>query len=59
MQDGPIRGEEASDWLKGHFAGDSAPSINISWRDQEAVSDAKRRRVLEILFSPRADTPSA
>ncbi|MGA4942168.1 hypothetical protein [Streptomyces cinereoruber] len=59
MQDGSIQGEEASAWLKAHFAGEAEPSIDLGWRDEEPVSSASRRRILEILFSPRADTPSA
>lgn len=59
MQDGSIRGEEASAWLKQHFADASGSDINIGWRDEEPVSSANHRRILEILFSPRADTPSA
>lgn len=59
MQDGSIRGEEASAWLKAHVAGEPEASLSIAWRDEEPVSDAAQRRILEILFSPRADTPSA
>ncbi|GAA4890750.1 hypothetical protein ACFPM3_20090 [Streptomyces coeruleoprunus] len=51
----PITAEEASRQLKEHSAGERAPEINISWRD-EVPDPAASRRVLEILFRPRVDS---
>ncbi|MFE4370356.1 hypothetical protein ACFRMN_19340 [Streptomyces sp. NPDC056835] len=58
MQDGASAGEDAGAWLREHFKGDPAPEISITWRDEEPDPVAYRR-ILEILFAPRADSPSA
>lgn len=61
MQDGAsISGEDAAAWLRDHFKHDAKPEIRVTttWRDQEPNPTAKRR-VLEILFAPRPDTPAA
>ncbi|MFC5799150.1 hypothetical protein [Streptomyces formicae] len=60
MQDGAsISGNEASAWLREHFADKPERKVNITWRDEEPISDAAQRRILEILFTPRAGSPSA
>jgi hypothetical protein len=55
MQDGSIRGEEASAWLKERYAGDSAPSVDITftWDDEAKPDQGAYERLLEILFTPR------
>ena len=53
MQDGSIRGEEASDWLKEHFAGDPAPSISLTWDPTADPDQGAYERLLHILFAPR------
>jgi hypothetical protein len=59
VQDGAsISGEDASRWLREHFAGQAEPAVHITWRDEEPDPVAYRR-VLEILFRPRADSGSA
>jgi hypothetical protein len=53
MQDGSIRGEEASAWLKTHFADDPAPEIRVTWRvdaSEEQPSDIYP--LLDLLFGP-------
>lgn len=58
MQDGAPGGEEAARWLREHFEGDPEPKISITWRD-EPPDPVAYRRVLEILFAPRPDSPAA
>lgn len=61
MQDGAsISGDDASAWLRQHFKDDSRPEIRVTttWRNQKP-NPASRRRVLEILFAPRPDSPAA
>ncbi|MFD3532012.1 hypothetical protein [Streptomyces sp. NPDC058664] len=55
MQDGSIGGEEASAWLREHFADDPAPEISISfaWDASAAPDRGAYERLLEILFTPR------
>lgn len=56
MQDGAaIPGGEASGWLRERFGADPEPQISITWRD-EKPDPVAYRRILEILFSPRADS---
>ena len=53
MQDGSIRGEEASAWLKAHCADGAGLDITFTW-DREAKPDqGAYERLLEILFTPR------
>lgn len=56
MQDRAPSGDEAAQWLREQRP---VPHIDISWRNERPVAEANRRRILEILFSPSADTPSA
>jgi hypothetical protein len=52
MQDGSIGGEEASVWLKQHFASDPEPSLNLSWGEGDP-EQGSYERLLYILFAPR------
>lgn len=56
MQEGAPSGAEAARWLREQRP---VPHIDIGWRDEKPVAAENRRRILEILFSPSADTPSA
>lgn len=47
----------AGKWLCEHFKDDPAPRVDISFRDEEPDPVAYRR-ILEILFQPRTDTPA-
>lgn len=49
--------EVANEWLRGHFTGDPAPRIDLSFRDEELDAIAYSR-ILQILFRPRIDTPA-
>jgi hypothetical protein len=52
VEDGAsISGEEASRWLKDHFAGESDPEITITWHVGPSNPNVYRE-VLEILFGP-------
>ena len=51
--------DDAAAWLRERYKNDPKPVIDISWREGEPVSRANYERILEILFSPRADSPSA
>lgn len=53
MQDGSIRGEEASAWLKQHLAGDPEPVISFAWEPEAPPDQGAYERLLEILFTPR------
>lgn len=59
MQDGAaISGDEASEWLRDHFANEPEPRIGITW----TVTDpqpAKLARMVEILFGPQPDSDAA
>lgn len=59
MQDGKkLPAEQAGEWLRNHFKDDPEPKVTITFRDEEPDPVAYRR-ILEILFSPRADGPAA
>ncbi|TXS35270.1 hypothetical protein EAO77_37265 [Streptomyces sp. t39] len=61
MQDGAsISGDDAAGWLREHFKDDPHPEVRITsgWSDEPA-EQASHRRVLEILFAPRPDSPAA
>lgn len=59
MQDGAsISGDDASAWLRERCKDEPETKVDISWRDQKPDPVAYRR-LLELLFSPRADSPSA
>ena len=58
MQDGEARGEQAGAWLRDRFKDDPQPRVSITF-EGEAVDSAAYRRLLEILFSPRADSGTA
>lgn len=53
MQDGSIGGEEASAWLKQHFAGEVEPSISLTWDPTADPEQGSYERLLHILFAPR------
>lgn len=53
MQDGSIRGEEASAWLKAHVTGDPEEHISFAWDPQARPDQGAYERLLEILFTPR------
>ncbi|MBC9726612.1 hypothetical protein [Streptomyces sp. TRM68367] len=56
MQDGEaIPAEAAGEWLRKNLKDDPEPSPRIRIRD-EAPDPVAYRRILEILFSPRADS---
>lgn len=52
MQDGSIRGEEASAWLKAHVTGEPETSLSIAWEEEES-EQGSYERLLHILFAPR------
>lgn len=52
MQDGSIRGEEASAWLKAHVTSD-APDISLTWEGSGDPEQGSYERLLHILFAPR------
>lgn len=58
MQDGAARGEQAGAWLREHFKDDPEPRVSITF-EGDAMDSAAYRRLLEILFSPRADSGTA
>lgn len=53
MQDGSIRGEEASAWLKAHVTGEPEASLSISWEGFGDPEQGSYERLLNILFAPR------
>jgi len=55
----PIPGDDASAWLKRHFADDPAPEVSIRWDVNEEHDEGGYGRLLQILFSPRPDRPAA
>lgn len=58
MQDGKaIDGIQAGEELKRLVADKPEPKVTLSWRDEEPDPVAYRR-VLEILFRPRTDSPT-
>lgn len=60
MQDGKdIPAEEAGEWLKERFDGAPEPEITFVMREGLQPDPAGRRRLLEILFGPRADSDAA
>lgn len=59
MQDGARQGAAAGEWLKEHFAGEPALDIDITWDPRARPDQGAYERLLEILFSPRSDTPAA
>jgi hypothetical protein len=55
MQDGEaIRADEAGEWLRENLKDKPEPKVTLSI-EGDGVSPAAYRRVLEILFRPRAD----
>ncbi|WP_327371055.1 hypothetical protein [Streptomyces sp. NBC_01217] len=50
-----IAAEAAGEWLRGHFKGDPAPRIDITFRNEE-LDPVAYHRILEILFRPRIGT---
>lgn len=55
MQDGKaIPAEEAGQWLR-----TNKPEISIRWEAAEAHDEDAYRRLLKLLFSPRADSGTA
>lgn len=54
-----IRREEASDWLKQHFASDPNPQIHLRWEPEAEQDDGAYHRLLALLFTPRSDSLSA
>jgi hypothetical protein len=50
-------GDAAGEWLRQNIT-DPDSQIDITWRD-EAPDPVAYRRILEILFSPRSDSPTA
>lgn len=54
MQDGSARSEEAGAWLR-----ENKPEISIRWDAADEHDEDAYRRLLELLFSPRADTGTA
>lgn len=60
MQDGAsISGEDASAWLREHYAGHSNPEISFRWAPDAVADQGAYVRLLEILFSPRAGDEAA
>ncbi|MFG3509625.1 hypothetical protein ACGF5F_29455 [Streptomyces sp. NPDC047821] len=60
MQDGAsISGEDASRWLREHFAGQAEPDITFTWAADAAPDQGAYERLLEILFKPRSDDLAA
>lgn len=59
MQDGAsIPREEPGEWLREHYARAGQAEIELKW-DAEAKPDAGAYgRLLEILFTPHADSPA-
>ena len=57
MQDRAAGADEAAEWLKGHFADDPAPVIDIRWTSDD--SDTGWNALPRLLFSPATDTPAA
>ena len=55
MQDGErITADEAGAWLREH-----QPEVTIRWEAAGEHDEDAYRRLLKLLFSPRADTPAA
>ncbi|MER7728632.1 hypothetical protein AB0D56_19030 [Streptomyces sp. NPDC048209] len=52
-----ISAEAARQWLREHFEGNPAPQVDITFRSEEPDPVAYRR-LLEIVFHPRTDTPA-
>lgn len=60
MQDGvPISGDDANAWLREHFKDDPNPEVRIEWAADEEPDEGTYNRLLQILFSPRHDSPAA
>jgi hypothetical protein len=60
MQDGKaIQAEEAGQWLRENLADTPEPKISIRWDAADEHDEDAYRRLLKLLFSPRADTPTA
>lgn len=60
MQDGAsISGEDASAWLREHFAGQANPEISFTWAPDAVPDQGAYERLLEILFSPRTGDKAA
>ncbi|MFF9268645.1 hypothetical protein [Streptomyces rochei] len=52
MQDGTaIPAEEAGAWLR-----KNQPSVSLRWTEIDTPDEDAYRRLLKLLFSPRADT---
>lgn len=49
-----ITGEDASAWLRKHFAGRENPQISFTWAPDATADRGAYERLLEVLFSPRA-----
>lgn len=59
MQDGSeIPADEAGRWLRENLKDAPEPKVSIAFRD-EHPDPVAYRRILEILFSLRADRPAA
>lgn len=59
MQDGKaIPADAAGEWLRERFADNPEAKVSIVWRD-EKPDPVAYRRILEILFAPRADSDAA
>ncbi|MFF4835123.1 hypothetical protein [Streptomyces sp. NPDC001315] len=54
QDDGTIRAEEAGAWLRTR-----KPEISIRWDASEAADEDAYRRLLKLLFSPRAGSDAA
>ncbi|NEA51999.1 hypothetical protein [Streptomyces sp. SID10815] len=54
MDGGKIQAEEAGEWLRTNLRDAPDPKVNLSI-EGDKVDSATHRRVLEILFRPRAD----
>jgi len=53
MQDGSIRGEEASAWLKARKLSAEELDISFAWDSEARPDRGAYERLLEILFTPR------
>lgn len=57
MQEGSPRGDEAGEWLRGHFKDDPEPTVSIAW-DGRPISQSSYQAVLDILFGPANAGPA-
>jgi hypothetical protein len=54
-----IPADVAGEWLREHFADDTESKVEVAWTVNEEHDPDAYCRLLQLLFSPRPDSPAA